>query len=212
MRKLRILIADDHEVVRKGLTLVLRQEPDFEVVGEAKNGMEAVQLAGQLKPDLLLLDWKMPELDGLSAASAIRRHSSELRILVLSGAPVEDAVLDTLDAGINGFVHKDISPTNLAQAIRLVAGGQTHISQEVTSALLARAQIGRQSAAALSPREREVLELMATPSTYRQIGAQLNISEETVRTHAKHIMSKLEQPNRTQAVIAALRANIISLD
>lgn len=213
MPKIRILIADDHEVVRAGLALVLRQEPDFEIVGEARNGAETVAKTGELRPDLVLLDWKMPEMDGVTAARAIRQQVPGVRILVLSGAPVEDAVLDNLDAGVDGFVHKAISPSNLALAIRLVAGGQPYLAPEVTRALLARAQSGgEQKQVSLSPRELDVLRLMATPATYRQIGDQLAISEETVRTHAKSILAKLNQPNRTQAVIAGLRAGLISLD
>jgi DNA-binding NarL/FixJ family response regulator len=132
---------------------------------------------------------------------------------VLSGAPVEDAVLDSLNAGVDGFVHKAISSANLILAIRVVAGGQPYLAPEVTQALLARAQLGgERQGASLSAREMDVLRLMATPATYRQIGEQLSISEETVRTHAKSILAKLDQPNRTQAVIAGLRANLITLD
>ena len=213
MSNIRILICDDHEVVRKGLALVLRQEPDFEVVGEAQDGHQALAIACDLVPDLVLLDWKMPGTDGITTARLIRQQVPSIRILVLSGAPVEDAVLDSLDAGVDGFVHKAISPANLALAIRVVAGGQSYLDPEVTHALLERANVGRrQERVSLTPREMDVLQLMATPATYVQIGEQLSISEETVRTHAKNILTKLNQPNRTQAVIAGLRAHLISLD
>jgi len=215
MNKIRILIADDHEVVRKGLALVLRQRPDFEIVGEAQDGVETLVKVRSLEPDLVLLDWKMPEMDGIATARAIRQQVPEVRILVLSGAPIEDAVLDSLDAGVDGFVTKAISPTNLTLAIRVVANGQPYLSPEVTQALLERAQMGsrqQQEQISISARELDVLELMATPATYRQIGEHLSISEETVRTHAKSILAKLKQPNRTQAVIAALRSRLISLD
>ncbi len=213
MTNIRILICDDHEVVRKGLALVLRLEPDFEIVGEAQDGHEALAIASDLEPDLVLLDWKMPGIDGLTTARAIRKRTPDVRILVLSGAPVEDAVLDSLDAGVDGFVHKAISPANLALAIRVVAGGRPYLDPEVTQALLERANVGRrQTQVALTPREMDVLRLMATPATYSQIGETLSISEETVRTHAKNILTKLKQPNRTQAVIAGLRARLIALD
>ena len=213
MSKIRILIADDHEVVRAGLALVLRQEPGFEIIGEAKDGTETLAKVRDLRPDLVLLDWKMPEMNGILAARAIRQHMPGVRILVLSGAPIEDAVLDNLDAGVDGFVHKVISPANLALAIRVVAGGQPYLAPEVTKALLERAKLGgRRVQVSLSSREMDVLRLMATPATYREIGDQLSISEETVRTHAKNILAKLKQPNRTQAVIAGLRAELISLD
>jgi len=215
MSKVRILIADDHEVIRKGLALVLRQRPDFEVVGEAQDGVETLAQARRLKPDLILLDWKMPRMDGIAAARAIRQQLPDVRILVLSGAPVEDAVLDSLEAGVDGFVPKAISPANLTLAIRVVAGGQPYFAHEITHALLERAQVGgrrQKEPVSISQRELDVLELMATPATYRQIGEQLSISEETVRTHAKSILAKLKQPNRTQAVIAGLKAGLISLD
>lgn len=213
MSRIRILIVDDHEVIRAGLGLVLRQEPDFEIVGEAQNGSEAVHKAHQLKPDLILLDWKMPKMDGVTAARTIRQQTPNARILLLSGAPVEDDVLDSLEAGIDGFVHKAISPSSLTLAIRVVASGQPYMAPEVTHALLERARLGKKDEAiSLSNRELDVLRLMATPATYRQIGEQLSISEETVRTHAKSILVKLKQPNRTQAVIAGLRADLISLD
>lgn len=212
MSQIRILIADDHEVVRKGLMLVLSQEPDFEVVGEARDGAEAVAKASGLSPDLVLLDWKMPELDGLAAAASIRRLAPTVRTLLLSGAPIEDAALDALDAGVDGFVHKDISPAGLAHAIRVVAAGKSYLGPEITRALIERAQIAEPRLVTLSPREMDVLQLMATAATYREIGEQLFIGEETVRSHAKNILAKLDQPNRTQAVITAMRMGLISLE
>lgn len=213
--QIRIIVADDHDVVRRGLSLVLRQEEDFEVVGEARDGEEAVNLVMTTNPDLALLDWKMPQMDGLRAAKEIKSCAPATRTLLLSGAPVESAALDALDKGVDGFVHKDISPAGLAHAIRIVASGQTHLGSEITRALIARS---RQSSPpddpvpALSPREMEVLELMATPATYRDIGQQLSISETTVRTHVKRILAKLNQPNRTQVVIAAMRRGLILFD
>ncbi|MCP5101036.1 MAG: response regulator transcription factor [Chloroflexi bacterium] len=212
---IRILIADDHEVVRRGLTLVLRQEPDFEIVGEANNGADAVSMVEKHQPNLVLLDWKMPKMDGLQAAKAIKRQWESVRTLVLSGAAVETAVLDALDNGVNGFVHKDITPSGLAHAIRVVASGKSYLGPEITDALISRSRQPTSSETPnihLSPREIEVLNLMATPATYKEIGSQLFISETTVRTHVKRILNKLNQPNRTQAVITALRMGITSLD
>jgi len=214
---IRILIADDHEVVRRGLSLMLRQEPDFEVVGDAQDGQEAVELTAVLSPTVVLLDWKMPRMDGLQAARAIKTAHPSIRTLMLSGAVIETAVLDSLDNGVDGHIHKDSSPSDLAHAIRIVASGRPHLGPEITQALIARSRqlTAEQDKPAkmvpLSDRETEVLKLMATPATYRQIGEQLFISEETVRTYVKRIMKKLGQPNRTQAVIAGLRAGIIQL-
>jgi len=212
MNKIRLVIADDHEVVRKGLMLVLRQEQDFEILGEAHDGREAVDLAARRKPDLILLDWKMPGMDGLAAAAAIRRQTPEVRTLILSGAPIEATALDALDEGVDGFVHKDTSPAELARAIRIVAGGRSYLGPEIKQALARRAHATRAPHVTLTPREMEVLQLMATAATYREIGEQLHISEETVRSHAKNILAKLDQPNRTQSVIAAVRAGLISLE
>lgn len=215
--KIRIFIADDHEVVRHGLMLVLGQEPDFAIVGEAENGAEAVSKVAELVPNLALLDWKMPQMDGLQAAREIKKRIPAVRTMILSGATVETAVLDALDDGIDGFVHKDISPRQLAHAIRVVAGGKTYLGPEVTQALISRSQqtnkrTSESTPPTLSPRERQVLNLMATPATYREIGEQLFIGEETVRTYAKRIFTKLDQPNRTQAVIAAIRVGLIHID
>lgn len=212
MDQIRILIADDHEVVRKGLALVLAQEPDFAVVGEAENGRLALEKASYLQPNLVVLDWKMPIMDGLATAAQIRQQLPDVRTLLLSGAPIEDAALDALDEGVDGFVHKDISPTDLAQAIRIVASGKSYLGPEIVQAIKDRSRVSEARQISLSRREKEVLEHMATAATYREIGDQLFISEETVRSHAKNILSKLEQPNRTQAVIAAVRAGLISLD
>jgi DNA-binding NarL/FixJ family response regulator len=212
MDTIQILIADDHEVVRKGLILVLSQEKDFAVVGEAHNGREAVEKTTTLMPDLVVLDWKMPEMDGLMAAATIKHLAPTVRTLLLSGAPIESAALDALDGGVDGFVHKDISPADLALAIRIVAGGKSYLGPEVVEAMKERALITQVKSVALSPREKEVLQLMATAATYREIGEQLFIGEETVRSHAKKVLLKMEQPNRTQAVIAAHRAGLIDLD
>jgi DNA-binding NarL/FixJ family response regulator len=181
-------------------------------VAEAHDGREAVALAAQWEPDLLLLDWKMPKMDGLAAAATVRQQTPGVRTLVLSGAPIEAAALDALDEGVDGFVHKDTSPADLARAIRIVAGGQSYLGPEIKRAIADRAKTTRAPKVSLTPREMDVLQLMATAATYREIGEQLHISEETVRSHAKSIMAKLEQPNRTQAVIAAVRAALISLD
>lgn len=209
MNKIRIIIADDHEIVRLGLVLVLSQEADFEIIGEAEDGKEALSKTRQLKPDILLLDWKMPKMNGFKVAKALRKKMPQIRILVLSGAPIAAPVLDRLDLGIDGFVHKDISSDELAFAIRKVASGERYLSAEITQALRERAELGDEKRVSLTRREMDVLRLMVTPGTYRQIGEQLFIGEETVRTHAKNIMRKLKQPNRTQTVIVALRSGLI---
>lgn len=201
-------------MVRRGLILVLRQEPDFDVVAEARDGAEAVELIRRIAPDVALLDWKMPRLDGLEAARQARRQLPSIHTLILTGAPVEAAALDALDEGVDGFVHKDVSPAGLVHAIRQVAAGKRYLGPEIAQALLARSRQAQavQASVALSPRELEVLELMATVATYKEIAAALDIGETTVHTYVKRIFTKLNQPNRTQAVIAALRLGLISFE
>ncbi len=212
---IRILIADDHEIVRHGLSLALSQEKDFTVVGLAQNGREALEKINKTIPDILIVDWKMPRLDGLETAVAVREAKLHTKILLLTGAPIETAVLDAVEHGIDGFVTKDISPARLAHAIRRLASGEKYLDSTIRDALYEhntkKQNTPPQPKITLSNREQEVLELMATSMTYKEIAKQLIIGEETVRTYAKRILAKLNQPNRTQAVITALRLKLISL-
>jgi len=195
---------------------VLRLEPDFEIVGEAENGATAIQLAQQLQPDLVLLDFVMPDLDGAATAQTLQSTVPKVKVLVLSGVELDDRVLDMVAAGVDGYVIKDIEPDELAQAIRTVARGEAYLHPTLARRILNRMSIQRTSAPAipqirLTPREAEVLRYMATPATYREIAEQLFVSEETIRSHAKRILSKLQQPNRAQAVLAAVRAGLLEL-
>lgn len=211
----RLLIADDHEVVRKGLAMVLGLEPGFQVVGEARDGVEAVALAQALQPDVILLDFKMPRLNGDGAAVQVRERCPKTRVMLLSGAEIDEQVLDSLEV-VDGYVPKDVTPDELVRAIRTVASGGEYIHAAVTRALLeqanAPAALPLMRGPALSARELEVLRLMATAATYREIGKQLYISEETIRSHVKSILAKLDQPNRTQAVMAAMRLGLVKLE
>jgi DNA-binding NarL/FixJ family response regulator len=213
--KIRILVADDHAVVRRGLIMVLRLEPDFEIVGEAENGAEAVKLAQQVRPNLVLLDLIMPEMDGEEAMRALRAALPDIRVLVLSGVELDDRVLDLLAAGVDGYIMKDVEPEVLTNAIRVVAQGEAYLHPALARRVLERTATRRASwptpPVRLTQRETEVLRLMATPATYREIAEQLFVSEETIRSHAKHILGKLQQPNRAQAVLAAVRAGLIEL-
>ena len=207
------MIADDHQVVRHGLKLALNLEADIDVLGEASNGAELIFMLNQFEPDLVLLDWKMPRMDGLEAARKIKEKNPAIKTLLLTGAPVENSALDALDNGVDGFVHKNISPTVLCHAIREVAAGRRFLGTEISQALIekSRRPDKNEQAVALSDREQEVLELMATSATYQEIAAQLVISETTVRTYVKRIFTKLDQPNRTQAVVEGLRLGLISI-
>ncbi len=213
---IRILIVDDHAVVRKGLVMVLRLEPDFEIVGEADNGIKAIELARQLHPDLVLLDLMMPEMDGEKTLHILQKEHPDIKVLILSGIELDDRVLDVLAAGVDGYVMKDIEPNELAQAIRTVAQGEAYLHPALARRVLERMAAKKRASppapqVRLTPREEEVLRWMATPATYREIAKKLFVSEETIRSHAKHILSKLEQPNRAQAVLAAVRVGLIEL-
>ncbi|MFQ5409158.1 MAG: response regulator [Anaerolineales bacterium] len=215
MSTIRVLVADDHEVVRRGLVMVLDLEPDIEVVAEASNGQEAVELVGREVPDVAILDMSMPKWDGPQAARLIKDRYPDVRVMMLSGVEIDALVFDTIEAGVDGYVLKDASPAELSRAIRTVAEGQRYIHAAVTHALIERTGAvkgDRKAQIDLSRREMDVLRLLASAATYREIGEQLYITEETVRSHVKRILAKLGQPNRTQAVVAALRAGLITLD
>ena len=209
---IRLLIVDDHAVVRKGLAMVLRLEPDLEVVGEAENGRVGLAAAERLNPDIALVDLIMPEMDGQEMALALRKSRPGIKIMMLTGTEVDDRVYDLVAAGIEGYVLKNIEPGELVRAIRAVVHGEAYLHPDVMKKIVGRIQPQSAPSFSLTPRELEVLEWMATPNTYKQIALQLCVSEETVRSHAKSILEKLRQPNRAQAVLAALRLRLIELN
>jgi DNA-binding NarL/FixJ family response regulator len=210
---IRILIVDDHAVVRKGLAMVLRLEPDLEVVGDAENGRAGLEKAAQLQPDIVLADLVMPGMDGREMALALRRSLPHIKIMILSGTEVDERVFDLLAAGVEGYVLKNIEPGELVRAIHAVVHGEAYLHPDVLKKVLSRMHDTPRSSApvALTARELEVLDWMASPNTYRQIAQQLSVSEETIRSHAKNILDKLGQPNRSQAVLAAIRLGLIEL-
>lgn len=212
MSEIRILVADDHEVVRHGLVLMLNLEPGFRVVGEAQTGVQAVAAVDRLHPDVALLDLKMPEMDGRTAAAHIKQRFPGTRVVILSGAEINEDVFDALDKGLDGYLPKEVGPAELIQAIRTVAAGKRFLHPALTQALLERRDT-RPSLPhpPLSPRELDVLRLLATTDTYRDVAQKLFISEETVRTHVKSILVKLGEPNQKQAVLAAVRLGLIHL-
>ena len=209
---IRILIVDDHAVVRKGLAMVLRLEPDLEVVGEAANGLVGLEMARQLNPDIALVDLVMPEMDGQEMALALRKSNPKIKVMMLTGTEVDDRVFDLVAVGIEGYVLKNIEPGELVRAIHAVIHGEAYLHPEVMKKIVSRMQPHHATSVALTPREMEILEYMATPNTYKQIAGQLNVSEETVRSHAKNILEKMKQPNRAQAVLSAMRIGWIKLD
>lgn len=208
---IRLLIVDDHAVVRKGLAMVLRLEPGLEVVGEAENGRVGLESARKLNPDIVLVDLVMPEMDGQEMALALRKSNPSIKIMLLTGTEVDDRVFDLIAAGIEGYVLKNIEPGELIRAIHAVIHGETYLHTDVMKKVASRMQSRHTRPVSLTPREMEVLIWMATSNTYKQIANQLNVSEETIRSHAKNILEKMKQPNRAQAAIAALKMGLIKL-
>jgi len=209
---IRILIVDDHAVVRKGLAMVLRLEPDLEVIGEAENGEVGLEAAQRLTPDIALVDLTMPKMDGQEMALALRKSNSNIKVMILTGTEVDERVFDLVAAGIEGYVLKIIEPGELVRAIRAVVHGEAYLHPDVMKKIVSRIQPQKATSVSLTPRELEVLEWMATPNTYKQIALQLSVSEETIRSHVKSILEKMRQPNRSQAVLAALRRGLIELN
>ncbi len=208
---IRILIVDDHAVVRKGLAMVLRLEPSFEVVGEAENGRVGLEAAKRLNPDIVLVDLVMPEMDGQEMALALRKSNSNIKIMMLTGTEGDERVFDLVAAGVEGYVLKNIEPGELVRAIHAVAHGEAYLHPDVMKKVINKMQPLPAPAISLTPREMEILDWMATPNTYKQIASQLSISEETVRSHAKNILEKMKQPNRAQAALMAIKMGLIKL-
>lgn len=208
---IRVLIVDDHAVVRKGLAMVLRLEPDIEIVGEAENGRVGLDAARRIIPDIVLADLVMPEMGGQEMALLLRKSNPTIKIMMLTGTEVDDRVFDLVAAGIEGYVLKNIEPGELVRAIHAVVHGEAYLHPDVMKKVVSRMQPQHSSSISLTPRELEILEWMASPNTYKQIAAQLCVSEETIRSHAKNILEKLKQPNRAQAVLTAMKMKLIKL-
>jgi len=213
---IRVLIADDQSLVRAGFRLVLENHPDLEVVGEAANGNQAVHSVGRLEPDVVLMDIRMPELDGIAATRQITaRHRA--RVLVLTTYDLDEYVYDALQAGASGFLLKDTPPPQLADGIRAVADGEALLAPTVTRRLIEEfARIGparRPPPSALdelTPRELEVLRLLARGMSNAEIAAALVLGDTTVKTHVAHVLSKLGLRDRVQAVVLAYESGLVT--
>ena len=213
-RIIRVLIADDHAIVRKGICALLATEPEIEVVGEAKEGAEAILQAGRLSPDVILMDLVMPEVDGLEAIRQIALQQPQIRILVLTSFDGDDKVFPAIRAGALGYLLKDSAPDELIRAIRQVHRGESSLHPAVARKLLREVSQPSKRDADVDPlteREVEVLRLVAAGWSNREIACQLEISEATVRTHVSNILSKLNLCSRTQAALYALREGLASL-
>jgi DNA-binding NarL/FixJ family response regulator len=204
--RIRILIADDHSVVREGLVSLVRRKPDMTVVAEASNGREAVELWKEHRPDVTLLDLRMPELDGVGAIQQLRQLDDDARIVVLTTFDGDEDIYRAIKAGAKGYLLKDVAREALMEAIRKVHSGETCMAPALAAKLAERV-----SGEALSAREIEVLELIAAGKSNKEIGAKLFISEGTVKSHVKSIFSKLDVVSRTEAVATATRRSLIQL-
>jgi NarL family two-component system response regulator LiaR len=212
---IRILVADDHAIVRKGIRAMLEIVPDIDMVGEVDNGQEAVAAAERLRPDVIVMDLVMPGMDGVEAIQRIKAVQPEARILVLSSFAGEDKLFPAIKAGALGYHLKDSSPDDLLQAIRRVHQGESSLHPVIARRVLKELSApSRRSPTTdpLTPREVEVVRLVAQGRENREIAEHLVISEATVRTHVSNIMSKLHLASRTQAALYALREGLASLD
>jgi two-component system, NarL family, response regulator len=205
-KPIRVLVVDDHPVVRQGLVAMLEEVPDLLVVGQAGNGREALAVCRQQQPDVTLMDLRMPELDGVAAITAICAEFPAARIIVLTTYDGDEDIYQGLRAGAKGYLLKDAEPEELLSAIRAVYKGQKHIPPHVGAKLLE-----RMASSELSDRELEVLQLITTGKSTQAVSKALNITERTVNFHINHILSKLGVEDRTQAVIVALRRGIVNL-
>ena len=214
MEAIRIFIADDHTVVRDGLTTMLERQGDFTVVGEAKNGLEAVEMARSVEPDVILMDLRMPELDGVEAMRRIRSENASVSFIVLTTFDTDELIFDAIEAGAKGYLMKGTSRDELFRAIRAVHRGESLIEPGVATKVLDRfAELSRQATpeAILSDRELDVLRLMAKGAANKAIAEALSISESTVKTHVANIFQKLDVSGRTDAVTQAIRKGIIKV-
>ncbi len=206
----RILIADDHAVVRQGLRMFLSLDPDFEIVGEAADGAQAVALAQRLKPDVILMDLLMPVMDGIAATAAIRREQPDSEVIALTSVLEDASVIGAVRAGAIGYLLKDANADELCRAIRAAAAGQVQLSPKAAERLMREVR-APESPETLTEREIEVLRLLAQGQANKEIARTLNIGEKTVKTHVSHILAKLGVPSRTQAALHAARIGLVSL-
>ncbi|WKV70265.1 response regulator transcription factor [Streptomyces sp. PCS3-D2] len=217
---IRVLIADDQPLVRRGLALILGPDPEIEVVGEAEDGARAVTLAGELRPDVVVMDIRMPVLDGVRATTELARTLPDVRVLALSTFDMDEYVVSALRAGAYGFLPKDVSPEELSAAVRTVHGGEAVVAPRLLTRLLSayvRTPTPARPATAavasvppgMTPREREIWRLLATGLDNTEIAAELDISVSTVKNHITGVFGKLGVRDRAQAVIAAYESGLV---
>jgi two-component system, NarL family, response regulator LiaR len=207
----RVLITDDHGVVRQGLRMFLSLDPDFEVVGEASNGEEALAMARDLGPDVVLMDLLMPVMDGISATEKIRAELPDVEVIALTSVLEDASVTGAVRAGAIGYLLKDTDSEELSRAIKAAAAGRVHLAPEAAARLMREVR-APESPEALTDREAEVLRLLARGKANKQIASSLYVSEKTVKAHVSSILMKLGVQSRTQAALYAVRSGLVSID
>ncbi len=219
----RLVVVDDHDLAREGLKDMLLDEPDIEVVGEASNGRESLLVCSRLRPDMLLMDVRMPEMDGLAATREVKKRYPEISVLMVTMHENPDYLLEALKAGAAGYVLKDAPQEEVVEAVRRVREGESPLDSELAARLLrrlaaeggaggSRSAVRGSPANQLTPREMEVLLLMKLGHTNRQIAQDLVISLGTAKNHVEHIIAKMGVSDRTQAVVKALELGVLDLD
>jgi DNA-binding NarL/FixJ family response regulator len=205
-QKIRVMLVDDHVLMRMGLSFALNNQSDIQVIAEAEDGVEAIEIYRKHRPDVVVLDLRMPKRNGIDTIALLRREFGAVHVLILSNYSSGEEIAAALQAGAQGFVVKDTPLAGLVDAIRRVAIGEQFISPSIAHHLASRI------ASHLSSREMEVLALIATGKSNKEIGAVLNVAEATVKVHVTNILSKLNASDRTQAIVTAMKRGIIQLD
>lgn len=206
---IRILIVDDHTVVRQGLRMFLEMDPELEIVGEANNGAKALEQARQLKPDVVLMDLLMPVMDGITAIGALRRELPDTEVIALTSVLEDDKVVGAIRAGAIGYLLKDTEPAELRQAVKAAAVGEVQLSPKAAARLMREVRLP-ETPETLTERETEILRLVGQGKANKAIAHQLHISEATVKTHVANMMAKLGVTSRTQAALYAVRIGLVS--
>ena len=208
---IRVLLVDDHAVVRQGLRMFLGLDPDLQIIGEATNGLEAIELSKQLQPDIILMDLLMPVMDGLTAIQKIKKAQPEVEIIALTSVIEDDRVFNAIHAGAMGYLLKDTQASELVQRIKAANRGEVQLHPEAAKRLIREVR-SPDSPEKLTDRETEVLKLIARGLSNKDIATRLVVSEKTVKTHVSNLLTKLNLPSRTQAALYALKEGLATLE
>ncbi|HHB2166335.1 response regulator transcription factor [Bacillus cereus] len=204
--KIKLLLVEDHHIVRRGLVFFLKTREEFEIVGEAENGEDALTFVRTERPDVVLMDLSMPKMDGIEATKQIKQYDETIKILILSSFSEQDYVLPAIEAGADGYQLKEVQPEQLVASIIAIYEGNANFHPKVTPALLGRSAVKKEKPfSMLTKREQEVLQEIAKGRSNKEIAAELHITEQTVKTHVSNILAKLEVDDRTQAALYAVK-------